>query len=67
MGECRGQDVIAPDGQRVGKLEEAAARKAQDASTHANQASGAHEEAEADKAEHHRLLQEVARRRAQAW
>jgi sporulation protein YlmC with PRC-barrel domain len=51
---------------RAEGLEEAAARKAQDASTHANQAAGAHEQAEADKAEHHRLLQEAARLRAQA-
>jgi hypothetical protein len=51
---------------RAEELEEAAARKAQDASTHANQAAGAKEQAEADKAEHHRLLQEAARLRAQA-
>jgi sporulation protein YlmC with PRC-barrel domain len=51
---------------RAEALEEAAGRKAQDASTHANQAAGATEQAQADEAEHHRLLQEAARLRSQA-
>jgi sporulation protein YlmC with PRC-barrel domain len=51
---------------RADELEEAAAGKAQDASTHASQAAGAKEQAEAETAEHHRLMQEAARLRAQA-